>query len=178
MTGGQNRKLDTGYHDRRLARRHRDPEFGAEFELYRAEIAAVDAIVNALDGLRERSGMTKAALARTIDKHPAAVRRLLTASGNPELRTVVAIAQALGAEVRIMPKTRPRAALGVGARAPPDSGSLSYPASAYARGQGGGSRLLPPRGTVRFPRKRSLTRGRQKPSGSWPSKGSTGRRSP
>jgi DNA-binding phage protein len=100
--------LDTGYHDRRLARRLQDPEFRAEFEREQAEIAAIDAIVNELDGLRERSGMTKAALARAIDKNPAAVRRLLTASGNPELRTVVAIAQALGAEVRIVPKARAR----------------------------------------------------------------------
>jgi len=109
---GQNSGLNAGYHDRRLARRLADPEFRAEFERQRAEIAAIDAIVNELDGLRERSGMTKAALARAIDKNPAAVRRLLTASGNPELRTVVAIAQALGAEVRIVPRTRARGTRG------------------------------------------------------------------
>jgi DNA-binding phage protein len=116
MTGSQDPKLDTGYHDRRLARRLEDPKFRAEFERQQAEIAAIDAIVAELDGLRERSGMTKAALARTIDKNPAAVRRLLTASGNPELRTVVAIAQALGAEVRIVPKTHARGASGAGRR--------------------------------------------------------------
>lgn len=60
----------------------------------RRELDAIDAIVNQLDALREQQGMTKAELARAIDKHPAAVRRLPTASGNPELRTVVAIAQA------------------------------------------------------------------------------------
>jgi len=48
--------------------------------------------------------MSKAELARAIDKNPSAVRRLLTASGNPELRTVVAMAQALGADVKIIPK--------------------------------------------------------------------------
>jgi DNA-binding phage protein len=110
MTGSQHPKLDTGYHDRRLASRLRDPEFPAEFERQQAEIAAVDAIVNELDGLRERSGMTKAALARAIDKNPAAVRRLLTASGNPELRTVVAIAQALDrAEKPTLSRTSARA---------------------------------------------------------------------
>ena len=109
MTGSQDPTLDAGYHDRRLAVRVRDPEFRAAFERQEAEIAAVDAIVNELDGLRQRSGMTKAALARAIDKNPAVVRRLLTVSGNPELRTVVAIAQALGAEVKIVPKnTGPR----------------------------------------------------------------------
>ncbi|MGA2455256.1 MAG: helix-turn-helix transcriptional regulator [Solirubrobacteraceae bacterium] len=94
-----------GYHDRRLARRLReDPEFRAEFERQQREIAAIDAIVNQLDALREEHRMSKAELARAIDKNPSAVRRLLTASGNPELRTVVAMAQALGADVKIIPK--------------------------------------------------------------------------
>ena len=108
MAGRKTPKLDAGYHDQRLTRRLQDPEFRAEFERQQAEIAGIDAIVHELDGLRERSGMTKAALARAIDKNPAAVRRLLTASGNPELRTVVAMAQALDAEVRIVPKSRAR----------------------------------------------------------------------
>jgi DNA-binding XRE family transcriptional regulator len=99
------RARDTSYHDRRLARRLReDPDFRAEFERQQREIAAIDAIVNTLDELREEHGLTKADLARAIDKNPAAIRRLLTASGNPELRTVVAIAEALDAEVRIVPR--------------------------------------------------------------------------
>jgi DNA-binding phage protein len=101
-------KLDTGHHDRRLARRLReDPEFRAEFERQRTEIAAIDAIVNKLDALRAEHGMSKADLARAIHKNPAAVRRLLTASGNPELRTVVAMAEALDAEVQIVPRKKP-----------------------------------------------------------------------
>jgi DNA-binding phage protein len=97
--------LDTTYHDRRLARRlEEDPEFKAEFERQRREITAIDAIVNELDALREEQRMSKADLARAIDKNPAAVRRLLTASGNPELRTVVAMADALGAELKLVPK--------------------------------------------------------------------------
>lgn len=98
-------KQDVGYHDRRLARRlQEDPEFRAEFKRQQREIAAIDEIVNQLDALREEHRMSKAELARAIDKNPAAIRRLLTASGNPELRTVVAMAQALGADVRIVPK--------------------------------------------------------------------------
>jgi DNA-binding phage protein len=104
-------KQDTGYHDRRLARRlQEDPEFRAEFERQQREIAAIDAIVNRLDALREEHGMSKADLARAIDKNPAAIRRLLTASGNPELRTVVAMAEALGAEVKIVPRPASRQA--------------------------------------------------------------------
>jgi len=93
------------FHDRRLARRLADdPVFRAEFQRQKREIAAIDGIVNSLDALREQHGLTKADLARAIDKNPAAVRRLLTASGNPELRTVVAMAEALDAEVRIVPR--------------------------------------------------------------------------
>ena len=44
----------------------------------------IDAIVNQLDALREQQQMSKAELARAIDKNPAAIRRLLTASGNPQ----------------------------------------------------------------------------------------------
>jgi len=106
-TGQQRTTQDTGYHDSRLARRLEDPEFRAQFERQQREIATIDAIVHQLDSLREKHRMSKADLARAIDKNPAAIRRLLTASGNPELRTVVAMAEALGAELKIVPKERP-----------------------------------------------------------------------
>jgi len=105
---------EASFHDRRLARRLEDPDFRAEFERQQREIAGIDAVVHELDALRAKHGMTKAQLARAIDKNPAAVRRLLTASGNPELRTVVAIAEALGAEVRIVPRAKRRRATGQG----------------------------------------------------------------
>jgi DNA-binding phage protein len=94
------------YHDRRLADHLRDPEFRAEFEKASREIKAIDAIVNELDGLRKAHGMTKAELAREIGKNPASVRRLLTARANPELRTIVAMADALDADVVIVPRSR------------------------------------------------------------------------
>lgn len=110
-------RLDTAYHDRRLARRlAEDPDFRAEFQRQQREIAAIDAIVNQLDALREQHGISKAELARAIDKHPAAIRRLLTASGNPELRTVVAMAQALGAELKLVPATSARRKRAAGGR--------------------------------------------------------------
>ena len=98
----------TDYHDRRLARRLEDPAFRAEYERQRREIDSVDSIVRMLDALREQHGLSKADLARAIDKNPASVRRLLTAPVNPELRTVVAIAEALDAEVQIVPRKRTR----------------------------------------------------------------------
>ncbi len=89
-------------YERFLVEQLADPEFRAEFERERHEIETIDAIVNALDGLRDERGLTKADLARQIGKNPASVRRLLTASGNPELRTVVAMANALDADIKIV----------------------------------------------------------------------------
>lgn len=86
----------------------KDPEFRDEFERASREIKAIDAIVNELDSLRTTHGLTKAELAREIGKNPASVRRLFTAPANPELRTVVAIADALGADVVIVPRSRRR----------------------------------------------------------------------
>jgi DNA-binding phage protein len=95
------------YHDQRLARRMEDPEFRKAFERETAEITAIDAVVNALDELRAKRGLSKAELAREIGKNPAAIRRLLTLEGvNPELRTVVAMANALDADIQILPRKR------------------------------------------------------------------------
>ncbi len=95
----------TSYHDQRLARRMEDPEFRREFERETAEITTVDAIVNALDQLRAEQGKSKAELAREIGKNPASIRRLLTLDGsNPELRTVVAMANALEADICVVPR--------------------------------------------------------------------------
>ena len=95
------------FHDRRLARRLEEPGFRGQFEKATREIKA---IVNELDSLRTDHGMTKAELAREIGKNPASVRRLFTAPANPELRTIVAMANALDADVVIVPRTRRRSA--------------------------------------------------------------------
>jgi DNA-binding phage protein len=98
---------DTSFHDRFLADQLADPEFRAQFERERREIEAIDTLVGALDGLRETRGMSKAELARQIGKNPASVRRTLTAPGNPEMRTIVAMAEALNADVQIVPRSMP-----------------------------------------------------------------------
>jgi len=98
---------DTGHHDRRLQRRLREsPEFRAEFERQQREVAAIDGVINMLDELRTERNLTKAQLAREIGKNEASIRRLLTAPVNPELRTVVALADALDADIRIVPRKR------------------------------------------------------------------------
>jgi ribosome-binding protein aMBF1 (putative translation factor) len=103
-------KLDTTYHDRRLSRRlEEDPEFRLEFERQRREIAQIDAVVRQLDELREQAGLSKVELARAIGKEPSSIRRFFTADVNPELKTVAAVADVLGAEVKVVATGRARA---------------------------------------------------------------------
>jgi DNA-binding XRE family transcriptional regulator len=95
--------LDTSHHDRRLARRLKeDPRFRAEFEQQRRQIAQIDAVVRQLDDLRKEAGMSKAELARAIGKEPSSIRRFFTAPVNPELKTVAAVADVLGARVEVV----------------------------------------------------------------------------
>lgn len=49
--------------------------------------------------------MSKAELARRVGRNASSVRRLFTAgSARPELPLIVAIADALGAEIRVVPR--------------------------------------------------------------------------
>lgn len=105
MPAQKKTSLNTSYHEKRLAKRMKDPAFRAEFDRATREIAQIDAIVQRLDDLREEAGVSKAELARQIGKNPASVRRLFTAQvRNPELKTVAAIASVLDAEIQIVPR--------------------------------------------------------------------------
>lgn len=96
---------NTARHDKRLRRRlQEDAEFRAEFERSRREVSQIDAVVRQLDELREEAGMSKAELARAVGKAPSSIRRLFTADVNPELKTVAAIADVLGARVQVVSK--------------------------------------------------------------------------
>lgn len=103
--------VDTSYRQRRLEQRLEDPEFREAYLQASNEIAQVDAVIRMLDELRVEAGKSKAQLAREIDKNPASIRRLFTSEVNPELKTVAALASALGAEilVRKRPARRSRA---------------------------------------------------------------------
>ena len=46
--------------------------------------------------------MSKAELARAIGKEPSSIRRFFTANVNPELKTVAAVADVLGARVEVV----------------------------------------------------------------------------
>jgi ribosome-binding protein aMBF1 (putative translation factor) len=97
--------LDVSLHERRRARRLQDPEYRQAFERASRELAQTDALIRELDSLRVDLGISKAELARRVDRNASSVRRLFTASqARPELPLIVALADALGAEVRVVPR--------------------------------------------------------------------------
>ena len=100
----------TGF-DRFLDEKLRDPAFRGEFEVARAEIAATDSLIRALEGARASRGISKAEVARRISAKPEIVRRLLTdTGGNPTVGTVFKVAAALGCHLELVPNGGWRAA--------------------------------------------------------------------
>jgi ribosome-binding protein aMBF1 (putative translation factor) len=95
--------LDVGFHERRHAARMRDPEYSEAYERAARELAQTDAVIRELDALRVDLGMSKAELARRVDRNASSVRRLFTARRvRPELPLIAALADALGAELRVV----------------------------------------------------------------------------
>ena len=98
--------LDVSVHERRRERRMQDPEYRAAYERAARELAQTDAVIRQLDALRIDLGISKAELARRVNRNASSVRRLFTASHvRPELPLIVALADALGAELRVVPRT-------------------------------------------------------------------------
>ena len=98
--------LDVDLHERRRARRTQDPVYRAAYEQSAREIAQTDAVIQALDTLRTDLGVSKAELARRVNRNASSVRRLFTANQvRPELPLIVALADALGAELRVIPQS-------------------------------------------------------------------------
>ena len=95
--------LDVGLHERRRGRRMQDPQYRAEYERAAREAAQTDAVIRQLDALRADLGLSKAELARRVNRNASSVRRLFTASQvRPELPLIVALTDALGAELRVV----------------------------------------------------------------------------
>lgn len=64
-------------------------------------------LLRELDQARRRVGISKAELARLAETQPAAVRRLLSGNGhNPQVSTLARLADALGHDIRVVPKPR------------------------------------------------------------------------
>ena len=100
------RALDTSLHERIRAERMRDPEFRAAYEQAAGAIAQTDHIIRTLDELRVEMGVSKAELARRIDRNASSIRRLFTAQqARPELPLIAEIAEALGLRIAIVPES-------------------------------------------------------------------------
>jgi len=98
--------LDVGLHERRRERRMQDPQYRTAYERAAREVAQTDAVIRQLDLLRVDLGISKAELARRVNRNASSVRRLFTAGQvRPELPLIVALADALGAELRVVPRT-------------------------------------------------------------------------
>jgi DNA-binding phage protein len=98
--------LDTSLHERRRAERMRDPEFRAAYEQAAGAIAQTDHIIRTLDELRVEMGVSKAELARRIDRNASSIRRLFTAhQARPEFPLIAEIAEALGLRIAIVPES-------------------------------------------------------------------------
>jgi ribosome-binding protein aMBF1 (putative translation factor) len=98
--------LDVSLHERRRARRMEDPEYCLAYERTARELAQTDAVIRELDALRVDLGISKAELARRVNRNASSVRRLFTASQvRPEFPLIAALADALGAELRVVPRT-------------------------------------------------------------------------
>ena len=98
--------LDVSLHERRRDRRMQDPQYRAAYEQTARELAQTDAVIRQLDSLRADLAISKAELARRVNRNASSVRRLFTAGQvRPELPLIVALADALGAELRVVPRT-------------------------------------------------------------------------
>ena len=97
--------INTSIHKQRHQKRMLDPEYRESYERATREIQQIDTVIRTLDDLRDSTGMSKAELARRVHRNPAVVRRLFTAqNARPELTLVASIADALNADVKVIPR--------------------------------------------------------------------------
>ncbi len=90
-----------------LAKDLQDPELLHHYILESERIAAIDRVINQLDELRQQEGLTKADLARAVERTPETVRRLLTSkSVNPHFSMIAELAAALGYRITLEPMTK------------------------------------------------------------------------
>ena len=80
-----------------------DPEYAEGYERAAREIALTDALVRAVESVRDYRGATKQSLADGTGRKGAAVRRLLSADGgaNPEARLLLALLDELDVQITI-----------------------------------------------------------------------------
>lgn len=92
--------------------RPNDP-FASDRSLSRAPVGRpaeqeASLLLKQLEEVRVKKKMSKADVSRSVGKNPAAIRRLLTSeSFNPELQTLLELAESLGLKVELVKQRRP-----------------------------------------------------------------------
>ncbi len=89
-----------------------DPDDRRRYERKKRTIALTRQVLMRIDAERERTGLSKAELARRIGTSPSVVRRLFTSEGsNPTLRTVIEMLDELGIDLDLTPSAGGSAAI-------------------------------------------------------------------
>jgi ribosome-binding protein aMBF1 (putative translation factor) len=79
-----------------------DPDDRRRYERKKRTIVLTRQLLMRIDEERERTGLSKAELARRIGASPSVVRRLFTSEGsNPTLRTVIEMLDELGIDLEL-----------------------------------------------------------------------------
>jgi len=82
-----------------------DPTAQEESRANRRRINMVNELVWAIDARRIELGLSKAELARRVDRDASSIRRLFSSGGNPEITLVAALADAVGMRVELAKRT-------------------------------------------------------------------------
>jgi len=82
-----------------------DPTAQEESRANRRRIEMVNELVWAIDAQRIELGLSKAELARRVDRDASSIRRLFSSGGNPEITLVAALADAVGMRVELTKRT-------------------------------------------------------------------------
>ena len=81
-----------------------DPVRRERAAAFRRQIDMVNELMWAIDDQRIELGMSKAELARRVDRDASSIRRLFTTGGNPEITLVAALAEAVDMRVVLQPR--------------------------------------------------------------------------
>ena len=92
------------YFERMRAEIDADPVRRERAAAFRRQIDMVNELMWAIDDQRIELGMSKAELARRVDRDASSIRRLFTTGGNPEITFVAALAEAVGLRVVAVPR--------------------------------------------------------------------------